>query len=667
MRCGIQAGVLSVIVAACAWGSAEAGSAGLLFPWLDAELRAIDRRLAAIEVEVRALPAPPRTPDGSRPGFIVTPRLPGREPPWVELRFPEPRAIDAVVLFPLVLRGSDEPVEGFGFPKRYRLVANATEPARRLVLAEETAADVPNPGLSPVVVRFPRCSVASVRLEVVKSWRDDVLSTLALAELMLLDGNRNVAVDAALRSNCPQRNPDICLENLVDMRTAVGLPAVEHEAASFGYQSRAERTGTVPKAVTIDLAEPGPIDEVRLVPVSREGPESFSSFGFPQQYEVHVSSTVDFADARQLRPSPHGVWPPGRNLVVLPCRDAGAFRYVRVTARVPWPHYVDFLFALAEIQVYRGDRNVALGCRVEATDATDEPGWSPEALTDGHAHRSRLLELPDWAEKIAMRQSLLGERAALLERRSVLRTRGEARAIWVGVAAAVAVMAALAGAATWQRRRLRREMQAVREQLARDLHDDIGSNLASIGLISRCLMDHGEPAGDLPAHVLEDVSEIGRIADESAAAMRDMVTMLAAHSRASRNDWSEVLVMMARRLLRGVRLRVDCGMAKRGIVPDLKTKREFYLFAKEAVTNIVKHSAASEVVFRIDVTSSAVLLEIQDDGSGFDPRAARGGFGLDNLAERARALRGSLSIQSTPGAGTTVRLLAPLRCRRALA
>lgn len=653
-------------LAAALWGgAARAGILENAILWLDPGHAAVERRLAEITAELASLPPPRRSPGYIHQGFIMTPRLPESDPPWLEITFPEPRMVDTVVLFPRILPGSKEPIEGFGFPKRYRVTATSGDAATRLMIADMTHEDVPNPGVTPVVIPGPRREVTSVRLEVVKSWQDDVMATLAMSEIMLLDGNRNVAVQGRVTASHPQQNSQITEQQVIDMRTPLGLPVVNESSTSFGYQSRAEKKGALPKAVTIDLGEPGTIDEVRLVPVSREGPLSYSSFGFPPMYTVEVSATADFAAARPLtREPPQAQVAPEDNLVVLPGRDGERFRYVRVTATNLWPQWLTFLFALAEVQVYRGDTNVALGCPVEATDSVDEPGWSPAALTDGYAYEKRLVELPDWIARLVRRDRVLAEQALLLEHRGALVARAAARARHGSLGLALGGVVAAAGSALWQRRRFQREANRMREQISRDLHDDIGSNLASIAMISRFLAEHcRRPATDMSA-ALEDVADIEQLATESTASMRDMVEMLAPRDGGDRGGWVNAIAGMANRALRDARVVVETAIDERAPTPDLATRREIYLVAKEVFSNVAKHAQAADVTLRITADSRHVELAIHDDGVGFEPQRASKGHGLTNLAARAAKLHGTLAVESAPGAGTTVRLRVPHRLQR---
>ena len=91
--------------------------------------------------------------------------------------------------------------------------------------------------------------------------------------------------------------------------------------------------------------------------------------------------------------------------------------------------------------------------------------------------------------------------------------------------------------------------------------------------------------------------------------------------------------------------------------------RELLRIAQEALQNAIRHSGATRVVLRLEAADGRLVLEVRDDGTGFDPQATavRGRrLGLSSMEERARRLDGQLVITSAAGAGTTVRLEAPL-------
>ena len=87
-----------------------------------------------------------------------------------------------------------------------------------------------------------------------------------------------------------------------------------------------------------------------------------------------------------------------------------------------------------------------------------------------------------------------------------------------------------------------------------------------------------------------------------------------------------------------------------------------YRAAQEGLRNVFQHAGAGRVRVRVATEGGAAVLEVADDGAGFDPNAAElrsRRLGLTSMEERARRLRGRLAIDSAPGEGTTVRLEVP--------
>jgi len=123
----------------------------------------------------------------------------------------------------------------------------------------------------------------------------------------------------------------------------------------------------------------------------------------------------------------------------------------------------------------------------------------------------------------------------------------------------------------------------------------------------------------------------------------------------------EGLVRALRRRMESVEGRA--GVDARFVVDDFvklpgNIEAEFFRIAQEALNNALKHAAASSVIVYLRHENDSIVMEIVDDGDGFDPEALsdRGGMGLKNIRERAERLGGSVKIQSTPGKGTSVKL-----------
>jgi signal transduction histidine kinase len=97
----------------------------------------------------------------------------------------------------------------------------------------------------------------------------------------------------------------------------------------------------------------------------------------------------------------------------------------------------------------------------------------------------------------------------------------------------------------------------------------------------------------------------------------------------------------------------------------MEMRRDFFLVFKEALNNAAKYSKASRVSVNVSITGKRIILSVKDDGVGFDMQknsgAAFGGNGMGNMKKRAESMNGTLTILSTPGAGTEVILRVPER------
>jgi signal transduction histidine kinase len=94
-------------------------------------------------------------------------------------------------------------------------------------------------------------------------------------------------------------------------------------------------------------------------------------------------------------------------------------------------------------------------------------------------------------------------------------------------------------------------------------------------------------------------------------------------------------------------------------------RRQVFLIYKEALNNVVRHSAATEATIELRVTGQSLALKLSDNGRGFDVKTPAEGQGVTSLKARAHQLGGTLDVRSSPGSGTTLTLIVPLRARLA--
>jgi PAS domain S-box-containing protein len=190
-----------------------------------------------------------------------------------------------------------------------------------------------------------------------------------------------------------------------------------------------------------------------------------------------------------------------------------------------------------------------------------------------------------------------------------------------------------------------------RQRLARELHDSVSQALYGIALGARTaqtLLERDSRA------VAEPLGYVLELAEAGLAEMRALIFELLPQALER-----EGLVAALQRQIAAVRARHRLSVVvSLGDEPDvhLEVKEALYRIAQEALHNTVKHAGARRIDIRLDDTGHALLLEVSDDGMGFDTAGTfPGHLGLQTMRERARRLGGIMEVTSTPGVGTVVR------------
>jgi signal transduction histidine kinase len=626
--------------------------------WAAPELKSLKSQVENIDQDRRLLPTIAGVNSGNRNGFQSA-GSDANDDMWVEVEFTSATPVDTVVMVPLLAKGSHGEVPGFGFPRRF-LLEGFDESGETILLMDETSRDFQNPGLYPVVAQCPRGErLKRIRLTATEPWGSDGPPVLALSEMMVLRGNRNMALKAQVRaSSSRELSPTWSRSNLVDMITPLGLPiAPSAKAAVMGWHGPVASSMNEVQAFTVDLGQETKLDEIRLIPAWRSRMAWDSYYGFPARFKLETALARDFTDAVTVHDrTASSLLSPGQNLLHFATAKEPA-RYVRMTATRLRNRTGDYVFALSELQAYSGDENIAKGAEVSASELQGDPEWRKQGLTDGIARGGDILELPEWIRRLEERRLLDKRRRILIQRRAEVFSRAEHTLVGVSVGGAGGIVV-IAGLLSWRGRRHRiMDRERHRERLARDLHDELGSNLGSIALISS-LAAHGEAP-----QMRLDLAEIEQVARESADSMRDMVSLLGGKRGGAAADWLNVMTGLAERLMRDIELECRLPTSPLTREPNLETKREIYLFCKEVLHNAARHGSPSTVKFHLSPTSGGLRIEISDDGCGFDPSTVKSGHGLGNLRERGAMMKAEMSLASSPGKGTRVILDVP-RSRR---
>ena len=666
----------SVVLAAVLVGAGLECSAAESTSWLaglfSPELWRIEKQRTALEKELAALGTPVVGQTAEQFGY-QHPRLDATplNPGWVEVDLRSAQTIDWIALVPAQLEWQALDRPAYGFPKRFRVdISDDAEFLAFTTVANYTESDFPDPGVAPVGVAVSGQRARYVRVTVTKFALENGQYFFALGEVMIFQGPHNIAarlkrVDRRV-SRTTGAVPVWGTVNLADGHTVLGPPVGLQPSPTLGYQSKLVNLNKEPNPasrwVQVDLGEAVPVDEVRVFPAH---PPEFAhrpGFGFPLEWKVELSNDAEFGEAIALRDFdedvPFGLRQsvnPGDNVASFFSRGESA-RYVRFTALQLFNANGQYNLALAEMQVWSKGKNVALGRPVTAFDSMENKGWSKAALVDGFNSEANILDWPEWLAGLSSRREAEQRIAALDVRRGTILQRLQKLGWWMLVGLAVTLLLTFLGYLWLQRRARRAEMEALRQRIARDLHDEIGSSLGSIALISHDVM----AVADDPAQVRRELAEIQGIARQTVDSMRDIARLVQTEAY-TQGDLAGHLREIADRMLRNLPhdLRLESGSVTAKVAVD--RQRDLVLIFKEALHNILKHAQATHVGVVLTQVRGLLTLTIQDNGRGFDPAgSSNGGMGLTNLRRRAEKHGGEVRIASTVGAGSIVTICLPV-------
>jgi len=227
------------------------------------------------------------------------------------------------------------------------------------------------------------------------------------------------------------------------------------------------------------------------------------------------------------------------------------------------------------------------------------------------------------------------------------------------------------------RRRLERKLERLEQQralererarIAKDIHDDLGASLTRISMLSqsaRSELDHSDAASDLD-RIYDTARELTRAMDEIVWAVNpehDTLDSLATYLGKFAQDFLAAA---------HIKCRLDVPMQLPAWPLTAEIRHNLFLAFKEALNNAVKHAHTSEVWISLSINGMGFTLQLEDKGCGFAPNTAgngspsdsarlSSGYGLVNMRRRLAEIGGRCEIQPTPGTGTRVAFVVPVR------
>ena len=645
---------------------------------LSGRLGKIEKELLAIEAELPGLPDVPVADQGGTGGLAIMhlEAAPEREGEFsVTVRFQEPGAVDLVTLIPARRYGVYGMNPKFGTPDtfRVRLIDDQGQTLADLPQVKGDWSDPVRAGHPYVFPVSPPIQAWGMKLIAGELPLDPDASDRyvhAWAEALAFQGERNLARGAKIESstgNAPPAPWQWSNDYLVDGQTPLGLPEIpgEHHA-NVGWMSDARDSAKDAVWFELDLGGLREFDAIRLFPAKRPTSDLPSGFGFPRGFVISVWDG---------QPKERGRMPllekrietanPGHNPFLIPLGSSYKGTHVRIEITELWKVYEKFpaFAALSEVEVLNRETNVGLGALVRTSGmagtivSSGSQYWSLASLTDGFGPEGKLVPDRMWLLSLNRRLELETSRYHLQKereetlgmwRRSLLAT----VVILGGVGAIVLVALPLR-----YRLRTKRQLEEVRDRIAGDLHDEVGSNLGSIQMFADLAERRTGGSGEL--------KNIQRIAAETVSAVRDIVWLLQPggdHRIATVEHLRETCSIM----LESHDWKFTANDPAWDCVMSDDANRHLFLYVREALHNILRHAEAAKVQVQVEVLRGQFRLVIADDGRGIDPDRLARPATFSALRKRAEALQASFTAESASRRGTELTLVIPLDTKDAI-
>ncbi|MBS1811297.1 MAG: hypothetical protein JST84_24245 [Acidobacteria bacterium] len=202
------------------------------------------------------------------------------------------------------------------------------------------------------------------------------------------------------------------------------------------------------------------------------------------------------------------------------------------------------------------------------------------------------------------------------------------------------------------------ELEQMRTLVAADLHDDIGASLSQLAVLGEVLH---RKLGETDPQITTTLAAMRRISGEAVDAMSDIVW--------TTNPQQDSLLNLVRRMRRfasemlpaaGIEFSFQSPAAELDLRLDAELRRQVFLIFKESLNNIVRHSGCSHATIELWLNGSELIMQLRDNGHGFDTTTPAEGNGLQSLQRRAQSLQAQFRIDSAQG-GTTIFLRAPYK------
>lgn len=204
--------------------------------------------------------------------------------------------------------------------------------------------------------------------------------------------------------------------------------------------------------------------------------------------------------------------------------------------------------------------------------------------------------------------------------------------------------------------------EQLRNKIARDLHDDIGSTLSSINIFSKLALQKVHTDQEKSGELLHKINERS---EKTMEALSDIVWSI----NTRKDHMNNVLAKMLEYLGEvaepsGIRYEFVAEESISHVQADMEIRKEIYLIFKESINNAVKYASCTLLQVEIKKEQRNLVMSIRDNGKGFDMNKIIPGNGINNMQERVARVKGRIEIISNSGNGTNIRITLPITRNR---
>lgn len=573
---------------------------------------------------------------------------------WVEIQLPKETRIDSIALLPVLWHHADHGILPDGFPSKFQIRAGTGADKMGQIVASFDSSDQAATRIAPFVFNIEPIQASWVRIEVSEATKtvSNNHYGIQIAELLVFSGQQIVSIDATVDASSFRStvlHKAHANRSIVDGFTPYLMDVLGENSNSYVAFYETEQSLF---DFTIDLGQPHPIDRIQLhaVDINENVPKiQHADYALPKQLVVQGAQRADFSDAIDLcEYNRKNIYEAGP--IIIKQFPEITCRYVRLRVSegytAPEGNTRFSCVGFAEIEVFSNQENVALNRPLKVSKHFIRVDNNTASLTDQKNHFGPIIPYRDWIQQLAARADLESERPIIadeLSRRYAKQKTNVRILSWTTGLLALGIIFAF----LIERNLSMRKEARLKERFAADLHDEIGADLHTIGLLS----DLAEGARTNPEKLSKLLLQIRSNSEESGNSVRNMSQLLKGNSK-------EGLDAMMRRIAERTvthlehEISIDGFKYLDGLRPS--THSDLLRFYKECLVNVCRHSDATRLRTCLSANRQKVELTVSDNGKGISESAKN--WVPNSLERRAKLLGAKVQLKESELGGTKIHL-----------